>query len=140
MLTKYLHYSDYPEVRDLIQEISSSLSVMNQFVRQYTLTNGYLPNIKVIFGLEKVQIRYEEGRLKDEDSTKEDNTCNEMILSFDYDDYPTSEEMGKMIHTTLNTKSFLDIHFSNIDISDLDFKYYFEQDSLRINICRALPF
>jgi hypothetical protein len=134
MLTKYVHYKNFPDVRELAKELKDSISVTNTLIKNYTLTNGFLPKVKLIFGDENVQITYDDGQEMDM------TTCNDYILGLDYDDFKDSKQFGETIKGILKPGGFLKLQFPKIPVRELDFFYVFGEDTLKIGVCHNLPF
>lgn len=134
--SKIVKYKNVPSVKELCYLIRNEIQVKNPFVTDYILTHGFLPQIKLDFQKEWVNIVIMDGYIGNDELPQ----CRDVVFFFDYDDFSTSKELGVTISHTLKLGGVLSNHFPMIPIQDLDFEYVIEPDRMVINVCNHLPF
>jgi hypothetical protein len=132
--TYYIHYQNVPDVRELIKLIREATSEENQIVRNQLSLYNLKPNISLHFTDENLQIIYSKGSIG-----TNTNTCKDVSVSLDYDDFESSELFGRTIRDLLDG-GLLSLHFPNSPRSVLEFNYDFGENTLKIGICHPLPF
>jgi hypothetical protein len=133
-ITHYLHYKNIPDVRDFISEIRAAISKDNPIVKNQMSLYHFPPKIDLNFNDSNLQVIYSKGTL-----TSENEPCKDFSFLFDYEDFKDSEMLGRTIKQVLRS-GILGINFPNIPTLELDFKYEFGADNMKVSVCHNLPF